>query len=97
MPRIFDIFAITELPVWTGSSAYNLTVDLTTIQFIANVHIIRIYDILVVMQEDTPLVGSCSCGRNHYVIYAPPDPLRSLQLLLEAQAGHGNSLLQSQL
>ena len=46
------------------------------------------------MEEGTPLAGSCSCGRNHYVIYAPLNPLRSLQLLFDERAEHGEPLCQ---
>lgn len=37
------------------------------------------------MEEGTPLTGSCSCGRNHYIIYAP-HPRQSLQLLFDERA-----------
>ena len=52
------------------------------------------FDSVVTMEEGTPLDGSCSCGRNHYVIYAPPNPLGSLQLLYDERAEHGQPLYQ---
>lgn len=44
------------------------------------------------MEEGTPLAGSCSCGRNHFIIYTPPDPLRSLRLLYDEQVEQGRAL-----
>lgn len=44
------------------------------------------------MDERNLLSGACSCGRNHYFIQVPSDPLETLQVLYDDRAEHSTSI-----
>ena len=41
------------------------------------------------MDESIPLIGACSCGRNHYFIQVLSNPQENLQVLYDDRAEHG--------
>ena len=41
------------------------------------------------MDESSPLIGACSCGRNHYFIQVLSNTQENLQVLYDDRAEHG--------